>query len=50
MHKKIDLFVKNTDGTVSYWMSTNRQPTCKEAVKRAQYVWPTRQFKASFSK
>jgi hypothetical protein len=50
MFKKIDLFVKTADGGFTYWISTNRQPTCKEAVKRAQYVWPTRQFKASFSK
>jgi hypothetical protein len=50
MFKKIDLFVKTPEGTFAYWRSTNRQPTRKEAVKRAEFVWPTRQFKASFSK
>ena len=41
-HKKIDIYVKRTDGTLEYLCSTTWSKTCKEAKARYLEANPAR--------
>ena len=51
VHKKIDIFVKNThNGKFAYLCSTNAYKTCKEAVASVMPENPVHEYRAWFAK